>query len=307
MDKQFVEEVKASFDNERITYHYFKDKYCYFLLSHALGKEQKVSDIKKGNFGRFCGKPAVQQVLARLGSNTVDASALDAMWSASLLHFNLTLGHWGGENPSWQQTCRKGFNLVLQLNFSKSHDRDYERIRYQQCDPFTCYGHPVRSGHRNTLAWSRIDLSDDLEEALVEEVQSDWVKRACSLKQIVNRLSESDSIDYWGVTSEEAFTKYFERHIKPLEKVWEEAMLSATLEFLVQQIGVKKVYYHDFETGAKMKQIRYRLPPRSLYTRLPKQFGFVRTEQAPDLVLNDKFARWKLKKITRPYWNVMNF
>ena len=43
-------------------------------------------------------------------------------------------------------------------------------------DPF----HPVASGGELTLAWSRIDLDLDRGEALVEEIQSDWVRDAQS-------------------------------------------------------------------------------------------------------------------------------
>ena len=37
-----------------------------------------------------------------------------------------------------------------------------------------------RAGAENTLAWARIDLSDDLSEALIEEVQNDWYREVRS-------------------------------------------------------------------------------------------------------------------------------
>ena len=53
-------------------------------------------------------------------------------------------------------------------------------------------GHPVlapgeRPYFRETLAWARIDLDLVSSEALVEEIQSDWVRCANRLKRRLSR------------------------------------------------------------------------------------------------------------------------
>lgn len=45
------------------------------------------------------------------------------------------------------------------------------------------HGHPVRKDDVETLAWARIDLDFASNQALIEEIQSDWVKNAANSDQ----------------------------------------------------------------------------------------------------------------------------
>ena len=63
--------------------------------------------------------------------------------------------------------------------------------------------------------------------------------------------------------------------------VWDEAMLSATLFFLREELGIRHIYYHTHASGQWLKRIRDRLPPRSLYTELPRRFCFRETDALP--------------------------
>ena len=70
-------------------------------------------------------------------------------------------------------------NLVLQLNFNSSQIRALRRLTGGEQRTFNPLDHPVcRPGHpryRETLAWARIDFDFETNEALIEEIQSDWV------------------------------------------------------------------------------------------------------------------------------------
>lgn len=79
-------------------------------------------------------------------------------------------------------------------------------------------------------------------------------------------------------------------------------MLNAAVQFLFEEIGLNDIYYHSFETGATLKHISFGLPPKSLYTKLPKQFCFDLVDEGPSFIRKDKHARRRLKKIDHQQW-----
>lgn len=301
MKKPLLDEVRQYFDNERRTYTYFKDKHCVDTLKRFIGDSKSVQSIRHSHCARFLQKPWIKAQLARVGQSVLTPAILDSWWRDDVYYFNQTFGEWGGEDAAWQQTTRHGYNLVLQLNLTQSHNRDYERwvIPNNPGLYSRCY-HPVnQQGSRHTLAWIRIDLSDDLSDALIEEIQTDWLRDAdaslqflkCSSKAENVALNDSDMVRY---------ERYFAKHLKPLTGIWAEASINAALNFLFEEIGVKRVYYHEFKTGLALKHIDYGLPPRSLYSSLPKQLGFTLTEELPAFLLAHNNVRNALKKVSKP-------
>ena len=98
-------------------------------------------------------KPIVKNALALAGDGLLAQEHLDLQWPLSLETYVLTLARWGEGAGSWEQTSRPGSNLVLQLNFSRGHDRAYDRFLKPDSEgPFTCGNHPVHNGGRHTLA-----------------------------------------------------------------------------------------------------------------------------------------------------------
>ena len=83
-------------------------------------------------------------------------------------------------------------------------------------------------------------------------------------------------------------------------------MLCATLWFLFEELGIRRVFYHRHETGARMKAITHSLPPRSLYTDLPEQFGFRLTHNGPGFI-RDGMNRRQLRTFCDPatQWYVL--
>lgn len=302
MNKKQIEEIQYCLSDERTTYTYFKDKYCMFLLQHFITKDMSINQLKNGRYGQFFNKPKLKKWLSTCGSKNITPEMVMALWQQDLYHFTISFDKWGGDSPSWQQTCRKGYNLVLQLNFSKTHDRMYEKIVADKREPFTFRCHPV-SSERNTLAWSRLDFSDDFSEVLIEEIQNDWLRKAERAWHFLSNPKNDEYFNRWGIKPNlTLFTQYVEEVLQPLKSLWDEAILCATLEFLATEIGVKHVYYYDFETGAQLKALKYDKPPKSLYTKLPKKFGFKPVKNAPNFINEDRFSVKKLKRITSPTW-----
>ncbi len=61
--------------------------------------------------------------------------------------------------------------------------------------------------------------------------------------------------------------------------------MSAAIGFLVEEIGISQIWYHDSDTGVRMKRIEWSKPPRSLYTKLPRSFCFEKTSQVPEFLM----------------------
>lgn len=305
MKKQQLNELQYCLSDEKKNYTYFKDKYCMFLLQHFITESISINALKNSNYAQFCNKPKVKQWLSTCGSKLIEPEMIMGLWQQELFHFTMTFGQWGGNSPSWQQTCRKGYNLVLQLNFSKSHDRCYEKVVMNNCSPFTALSHPVNSV-RNTLAWSRLDFSEDFSEVLIEEIQNDWLRRA---ENLLNNARKEKNIQYFerrGIKANiDLLQNYFDGFLKPLKSIWDEAILCATLEFLAKDIGVKHVYFYEHNTGAHLKSLKCYKPPRSLYTKLPKKFGFKQVINAPNFISEDRFSQKKLKRIKSPQWHYL--
>ncbi len=306
MNKKQLDEMLYCLSDERNTYSYFKDKYCMFLFQHLINDTMSVKELKHSQYAQFCNKPKIKKWLAQYGSNQIDEQTIMALWDTKIHHFTLSLGQWGGDRPAWQQTCRKGHNLVLQLNFTKSHDRIYKKtVELEEYDdePFAYDSHPI-SQNRNTMAWSRLDFSEDFSEVLIEEVQNDWLREAYDAYDF---LSNPKNDSFYGYKfNKKLFDKYFTQLIKPLMSIWDEAILCATLEFLVEKIGVKHVFYYDYKTGSHLKALDKDYgPPKSLYTKLPKKFGFKQVTQAPQFISEDRFSYKKLRKLQSPQWHYL--
>ncbi len=239
MDKQAVAEVIACLPSDRTLYRYFPGRYALMLLADHVQSGRSIHALRQSRFAPLLQKPLVRTMLAECGCGVVDRALLDACWPASCETFLLGLACWGEANDRlWCQTSRHGYNLVLQLNFNTGDMAQFARL---VANPYiyNCEEHPSckRSAkrYRETLAWARIDLSLDTDEALIEEVQSDWI-----------------SYVHWHSSPASAL----ERFLKRYERIWSEATLAAAIWFLRHEIGIRRIFYHDFETGNAMKGLR---------------------------------------------------
>lgn len=302
MKEETVQEIIECFQDERKLFYYFKDRYALMLLSYLVDDKASISQLRNHRFAKLLKKPIINNILKNSGNGVLTQNAIASAWPGEYECYLLTLGKWGETTKgawAYNQTSRPGMNLVLQLNFSSRHNRSYYQLISPGSDhPFEFSGHPISKGGARTLAWSRIDIDFDNDEALIEEIQNDWIRIAMRKRAIAKRITDrSDTnrqvcIKYLGCRPE-PMLKYFDENLAPHIPLWDEAILSATIRFLKKEIGIKKIFYHTFKAGCELKRIGYYKPPKSLYTQLPSRFCFQKTSQLPMMISTQKAKRMK--------------
>lgn len=307
MKLNLAREVMACLPDGRTLFHYSKDDYAFHLL-HWLGREEEpLHKLRASAIGRLLDKPAVKSHLAFCHDGKFHRDLLPRnQFLREGRSYRLSVDIWGDDIRYWRwnQVSRKGVSLVLQLNLNQSHHRALKQFLGDfRNDPFRGWGHPVKSGKSPTLSWCRIDFDLETGEALIEEIQTDLLRDIRGAANVAYRKRKRalKAFQYLGEEFDtERFLRYWEDDFSHHEKTWHEAMLTAALAFLVEEIGLKKVYYHTHESGAFFKRINGENPPRSLYTKLPKQFCFERTNEAPQFLGRDRTWKRKKDKAQRP-------
>lgn len=292
----------AAYLPETVDLNHYPDRQSAWLLAHQMPETARVAELRAGPLAKLLDRPAVKPLVARSGGvlRRVDAqalayadafdrfdgvgpageAALEAAWSAHWMDFQLSFASWGTHRHLWQhhQVSRPGGNLVIQMAFPSDHQRlmgqylpDGAREKFEEAQ------HPTRKDGRPTLAWSRVDIDWDRGEALIEEVQGDWLR---FVDDEVRWMAESNP----RLRELRAHQAYQRALVAQYAKVWPEAMLLATLVVIRDVLGLRRVWMHQPESGAVFKGIRRALPPRSLYTRLPKRFCFAPSQDVPDML-----------------------
>ena len=312
MELAVINEVMGCLPKERTLFWYFKDRYAPYLLQKELECKgpRTIGELKRSRFSRLVQKPVCRPVVSRVGDRPVSAAEFAELWPLTSMPYVLTLGRWGGGRDFyWDQTSVPGWNLVLQLNFSKEHDHKYQRLIGKDFDHFKFYSHPVHRGDRNTMAWARIDLDFSEGVALIEEIQTDWLREAKeAFKDAVDaHKARKKTFNLWSNELEVgAMCRYYESVLGEHTQVWAEAMLTAAIGFIRDELGFRSIFYHHYETGKALKHIGRRGPPRSLYTDLPRKFCFQETDEGPQYVTTHREVRRLWKKLKHKKWFVLN-
>lgn len=307
MKRNELQEVIACLDERRRKFSYFKDQYALQLLQWDFFQKQvdrqKIQQLRQSDKGKLLNRPLLAELLKTCGDGWLGLEALQMVWQQPV-EFVTTLDIWGDGDCSVDQTTRRQSNLVLQINFDGLHRQRYQQLVKPRdwIGPFEYDGHPICFDQRKTLAWVRLDFCLETGEALIEEIQNDWLRRAESwLKKVAylhrrhrGKLPYSIRNRFGGGL--DGLNAYMREELEPYKKVWNEAALYYALTFIRDELGIKQVYYHTFETGTRIKNV-IRQPPRSMYTQLPRQFCFEEGDEVPAFVANDKAVRRRLKKI----------
>jgi len=311
MDRKLLDEVIACLPKDRTVFRYAQDDYALMLLSRIAGEGAQLAEIRRSAYSRLLGKPRVQRLLADRGNGVVSRSVFDSARMERQQEFLLTVGCWNEQHCAYNQTTRRGGNLVLQVNFNAGHDREFMRVVGPSGRGyFSNRGHPVlregdRRYFRHTMAWVRLDVDFEAGEMLIEEVQTDWLRDARWFLRHIEWCAKNkrDRLKDKVVNGRvDEAVNYVRKTLAPYFGMWDEAALTAAIEFVVDELGIRRIYYHSYETGNALKKIRYRLPPRSLYTDLPRRFCFGLTDQVPDMLARSAAVRRKLKRIRQPHW-----
>jgi hypothetical protein len=279
MDRALLDEITACLRQERTIFYYFRDRYALLLLQWAVGQGRSMRELRHSQFAGLLNKPTLRNWLSRMGKSRLEPADLDRVWGSPTQAYRVTMGQWPLESEKWSkgyhQTTRPGHNLVLQLNFSMSHNRELNAIVGAEARDEVWTIHPVAGGNELTMAWARLDIDLETDEALIEEIQSDWIRDATTHGRWGRQF---DSYRPWA--------KYADRVLWPHARLWPETMLSAALWFLHREIGIRRIFYHTYESGVFLKNLGADRPPRSLYTDLPRKFCFRHTHSSP-LFLRD--------------------
>jgi len=305
MNLQEIDSLRALLPSGRTLFPYFKDKYALQLLGYALPRPTPVAELRQHPAAQLLQKPLVRSVLAQCGG-TLDRSRLYPLEpTAPEQHYTLSLDVWGEDGKGTPQTSRGGANLVLQLNFSHAHNRALQSLLkpVEGLDPFNFRGHPAlrdpRRERRYTLAWARLDIDFEQGEALIEEIQTDWLRTAARIRRLAASWGEVPFTRRYGsrfAGGREAFIRYHDEVLLPHAAHWDEAMLAATLFFLREELGLPAIWMHSARSGALLKNIRGSLPPQSLYTSLPQRFCFRAAPGLPGFLQSVRQVRKRLRQ-----------
>lgn len=78
--------------------------------------------------------------------------------------------------------------------------------------------------------------------------------------------------------------RYWNGRLRLSRQWWDEAMLSAAVDFIVSELGLRTIYYHSPVSGARLKGGGAHKAPTSLYTDLPRRFCFEKTTSIPSFI-----------------------
>jgi len=280
MRQEQLDLVLGTQPSRRVVYPYFKDRYAIALLRYVVGDGATIKELRTSRFGRLLDKPFVSTRLSRLGHGRIEPDWLDSQWPAEVCSYVLTLDEWGEDDkhPEDWQTTRTGKNLVLQINFTASHERRYmELIRPDDVHPFVSCAHPTHGGKLRTLSWARIDFELDDGEAVIEEIQTDWLRDARDAYEWCVRGKREHRRWFFrdGEFDRARLRTYYEQVLRPHRAMWDELTLLAAIQFIRDQLGIRRIFYHSYWSGNFMKDMSSWFgPPKSLYTTLPRKFCF---------------------------------
>ena len=308
MDKILAHRLLDLLGSERRLVHYWPGREAALLLRLAHPQGARIGELKQSRFAPLLQRPQVKPVMAAAGDGVLRGEALD-VWPADKPWFCHALGFrlWGASKKGAardKQVSRPGYSLALLLNFSGAHDAYFRAWFGDDAGRlFTSTSHPHDgSGRRTTCAWVRIDISPQTGEALIEEVQNDWLRNARS--DYAWARMDNDKRSPESQRRARNIVSYWETIGVLHESAWKEAALSAALVVLVETVGVRTIYMHTSAAGARLKRIGGTLPPRSVYEDLPRRFCFERTCAAPRFLLDDvsKPMRRFLKSGEAEFW-----
>ncbi|MEL7312933.1 MAG: hypothetical protein AAFN07_15565 [Pseudomonadota bacterium] len=279
MDANEANEIIDCMPQGAMPFWYFRDRYALLLIS-MLGDSVSKQVIKASPYAQLLDKAAVRSVLAQFRGRAAPSHAFELETREEPVSYPLTLALWGGHSHWWVQTTRRGYSLVLQLNFPIEHNRTYRRLIDPEGQmPFVYTDHPVRIKRFVTMAWSRMDVDLNNGEVLIEEIQSDWMRHWRHYREVARQRRRCVPVRGLCVAVDNII-QYCDTELSKHQH-WPETMLAASIWFIRCQLGIRRIFYHTHESGAALKRTGDRKPPRSLYTKLPARFCFRETDARP--------------------------
>jgi len=300
-------------------FHYYPDRDSAWLLAQCMGGDAAISALKARPCARLLTRPLIKPMVAACGGTLrhrdmlavahadramrmdgigpVGNAALETVFATGWQDYRLSFAKWTG-----QQMSRPGGNLVVQLSFPSDH----AELLGQHCAHETRgkyeFGlHPVRRTGRPTLAWARLDIDLERGEALIEEVQSDWLRYVIKERHTMEaEQPQSRTLKRLRAYENALLNRY--------ARLWPGVMMLAVLTLLRDEFAIRDVWMHQPQAGAVLKGIGGTPPPRSLYTDLPRRFCFEPMEELPFMLVGrhkrgagrgQRACAWKLRDLRR--------
>ena len=309
MELEEIDALREMLPAGRTLFAYAKHQYGLQLLRYAAKEPTPVAALRQTPAAPLLQKPRVKAALAQCG-NEISRALLEMHIGGlpGMAHYALGIDVWApiGRGRRAMQTSRPGANLVLQLNFSHQHNRAFERLlKPEPSLDFNGRSHPAlhgeAAGRRHTLAWARLDIDLDHGEALIEELQTDWLRRARECyEQVRSGRASRWPASRWlnHMRAPENFAEYYETCLAQHAAHWDEATLAATLFFLREELGLPDIWMHTPQSGLLLKEMdgRYAAPPVSLYSDLPQRFCFRATRSLPGFLARDGRVARRLRR-----------
>ncbi|MEX0283135.1 MAG: hypothetical protein AB3N23_00840, partial [Paracoccaceae bacterium] len=284
---------------DELAFHYYPDRQSAWLMAQLWHEDRaKVGALRQTRVGKLLDRPLLKPLVARCGGTLrrhdvmalahadqfgafddlthAGEAVLEACWSETWLDFGLTFTQWGaGKDWQYAQISREGGSLVIQLGFPTDHAQLMGRyLPVDAREKFEEDYHPIRTEGRPTLAWARVDMDLERGEALIEEVQCDWLRL---VKDEVDWLAQSEPQS----RDTRAHQSYQRALFARYAKIWPQAMMLSTLAVLVEQLGMRRIWMHQPTTGAALKGIGGGLPPVSALFQKPKKLFFLVGRRIP--------------------------
>lgn len=292
MNNEEIRYIKRCIDTP-LTFQYSEGTFAKILLDYTTKDGERIANIKNNRMGYLLNKPSIKKIVAQCGNGILDKDLLKEEWTEKTKIFSLSIGQWGileskKKNCTYYQVSRPQKSLVLQVNFGGDHDNFFYSNFSKKQRVF--FSEDLHAGHfkRNSLGWVRIDLDLDSGESLIEEVQTDWMKTVLQLRKELKK----ENSDHLLVMNRPSACKSYVDYMLARYKNWDEILLSSAIRFLKEELGMETIWYHTFESGRFYKMMPdYSLPPRSLYTTLPKKMGFECVNEIPKILQECKELR----------------
>ena len=317
---------------DELAYPYFAGREAAWLLHRRLERPTRIAEVRRGPLAPLLGRPGVRDCVRACGDgrltqgrllpladplalvegraqpdyDSAAEAAFQALCGADVEPFIVTFDDWDANGRSdwrWNQTSRRGGNLVVQVNFPEAYRDAFNRLFGQERREWLEYwSHPVRRDGPITMGWARLDMDPGGDEVLVEEVQTDWLRtiryHRRGLVEQVRRAS--------GKAAERQAKEFLAATAERYAPIWAEAILLAAITVAREYLRARTVWLHQPEAGAKLKRIHDRHPPRSLYTDLPRRFCFEATNWAPQILYRARSqAVHRLRRAPRPvFWRM---
>lgn len=159
------------------------------------------------------------------------------------------------------------------------------------------------SGHpscENMLGFVRLDIAEDKSFMLVEEIQSDQLAAAARFKKFDAdkelALIEKHMPHMRGHVTKEHMQAQHDQVIGMIPDLEElcshfPEVAMVTIQQFAKKNGIKKIYYHTYDGGNKLKKYTDSAPPKSLYSSLPKSHYYKVTEEKPFGLPADFFVK----------------